>query len=54
MKQNKPKKKGKEKKKEGVMGMKTNELGLSHIPVLGGYLNFLHNLWFWFFRKIGN
>jgi len=48
-------KKEKEKKKEGVMGMKTNEeLELSYIPVLGGYLNFLNNLLVLVFRKIGN
>jgi len=48
-------KKEKEKKEEGVMGMKTNEeLELSYIPVLGGYLNFLNNLLVLVFRKIGN
>ncbi len=43
----------KKEKKEGVMGMKTNEeLELSYIPVLGGYLNFLNNLWFRFLEKL--
>jgi hypothetical protein len=47
------KKKEKKRKKEGVMGMKTNEeLQLSYIPVLGGYLNFLNNLWFWYLEKL--
>ncbi len=52
-KQAQKKKKKRKEKKEGVMGMKTNEeLGLSYIPVLGGYLNLLNNLWFWFSEKL--
>jgi hypothetical protein len=43
------KRKGKKKKKKAWWVWRQNEeLELSYIPVLAGYLNFLNNLWFWF------